>query len=61
MKKIKNITEGMRVEIISKESTYYGEWGIVRYIDGYDYHVALWNDPNSALVFDREEIVAYKI
>ena len=61
MKKIENITEGMRVEIINKESTYYGEWGIVRYIDGYDYYVALRDDTDSVWVFDREEIVAYKI
>lgn len=61
MKKIENVTEGMRVEIINKESTYYGEWGIVRCIDGYDYYIALWNVPDSTWVFDREEIVAYKI
>lgn len=49
------------VDIINKESTYYDEWGIVRYVDGYDYHVALWDDPDSVWVFDREEVVAYKI
>lgn len=58
MKKIKNITEGMRVEIRTKDSCYDGEWGIVRYIDGNEYHIALWNG-SEQLIFNRDEIVAY--
>ena len=51
------IKVGTRVEIKAKESWAHKEWGIVQMFDGDNYHVALWNDENSVLIFNRSELI----
>lgn len=46
---------GREVTITSKDSWAYGEWGIIKFYDGEDYHIALYNDDKMALVFSRNE------
>lgn len=45
---------GKEVTITTRNSPYYGEWGIVKYFDGDDYHIALW-DGNDQMIFSRDE------
>lgn len=45
---------GKIVKIKSRDSEYCGEWGVVKYFDGDDYHIALWNG-EPYLIFSRSE------
>ena len=46
---------GKKVIITNKESFYYGEWGIIKYYDGFMFAIAIANDKNSFPVFYRDE------
>jgi len=46
---------GKKCYVISKNSIYFGEWGIIKAFDGI-YHVAILNDKNLMVVFNRSEI-----
>lgn len=52
----KVINVGDKVSIKSPESWADGEWGIVKEIDGDTYYVAIANDPDAQLVFDKSEL-----
>jgi hypothetical protein len=54
---VRVIPNGTAVEVRCKGSWENGNWGVVRNYDGEDYHVAMNNDLNTALVFSRNEIV----
>ena len=43
---------GRRVEIKSS-----GDWGIIRAFDGVHYHVGIFGDTETLLIFERDEIV----
>lgn len=45
---------GKQVDI--KTGMYKGEWGVITLYDGEYFHVALWGDTNTCLVFTRNEI-----
>jgi hypothetical protein len=52
---------GTRVNIKkSIGSPYAGEWGIIRYYDGQDYHVGLWGSDNETIIFNKKEITKAK-
>lgn len=46
---------GREVIITTRDSWAFDQWGIVKMFDGEYYHVAIYNDPNTALVFTRDE------
>lgn len=46
---------GKTVNITNEESTFCGEWGIIKHFDGEYYHIAIANDPSMFLVFERDE------
>lgn len=48
---------GKLVKIKSRDSDYDGEWGVIKYFDGDDYHIAPWNDSRMAMIFSRNEFV----
>ena len=41
---------GKLVKIKSRDSDYDGEWGVIKYFDGDDYHIAPWNDSRMAMI-----------
>ena len=51
---------GKQVTITSRDSWAYGEWGIIKDFDGDCYYVAIADDPNSTLIFDRNEFKVKK-
>ena len=51
----KEIPIGTKVYINSPDSWYNGEWGIVKYFDGDEYHVAIANGYDCP-VFTRKEL-----
>ena len=55
----KEIPVGKVVYIKSPDSFYDGEWGVVKYFDGDDYHVAIANGPDCP-IFDRSELKVAK-
>lgn len=60
-----NLT-GKRVDIIDKESQYYGYWGYIRYFDGDVYHVdggSISETFGSGLtpIFDRDQFKIRRI
>lgn len=54
MKIFSNSAVGMTADIIS--GMYEGEWGTIQHFDGECYHVALWGDLNTILVFEPYEL-----
>lgn len=46
---------GKTVTIKCKDSIYNGEWGVIKHFDGEFFHIALWNDEDSMLIFYRSE------
>lgn len=56
MKLEKVINVGDKVSIKAPESWADGEWGIVKAIDGDTYYVAIANDTDTQLVFDKSEL-----
>lgn len=46
---------GKRVIITDKSSWAYEEWGVVKFFDGEYFHIALYNDENSQLIFERRD------
>ena len=55
IKSAKEIPVGTKVYIKSPNSWYNGEWCIVKYFDGDDYHVAIANGQDCP-VFERREL-----
>lgn len=53
----KEITIGTKVFIKSPGHFENGGWGIVKYFDGDDYHVAMYGGDDSQLLFSRSELV----
>lgn len=51
---MKNDLTGRMVTITSKDSIYYGEWGIVKGYDGEYYYIAMWNG-ETEMIFSRDE------
>jgi len=43
------------VIIKCKESIYNGEWGIIKYFDGEYYHIAIADDTEHLVIFQRNE------
>lgn len=55
MKRVKVLPPiGAQVYIL--DGMYEGEWGIVKDIDEDNYYVAIWNDPDTTLIFEPNEI-----
>ena len=52
----KEIPVGTKVHIKSPGSWEDGGWGIVKYFDGDDYHVAMYGGEDNCLLFSREEL-----
>jgi transcription elongation factor len=50
------IIVGDKVQIRLGQSWMSGEWGIVREVNGDEYHVAPYNDEKMALIYSRAEI-----
>lgn len=55
----KEIPIGTKVYIKSPNSWHNGEWGVVKYFDGEEYHVAIANG-NDCPVFERKELQVMK-
>ena len=53
MKKFKSLI-GKQVDILS--GMYKGEWGTIRDYDGDYYYIALWDDSDSILAYEPDEI-----
>ncbi len=47
---------GRRVYIKNRDSIYFNDWGIVVDYDGKYYHVAIFNDKNCTVIFERNEL-----
>ena len=60
IKAAKEIPIGTKVYIKSPNSWYNGEWGIVKYFDGDDYHVAIANGDDCP-IFERRELRVVKV
>ena len=46
---------GKKVDIIDRESFYFGEWGTILLEDGEDYHIAIADGKDSVPVFCRNQ------
>lgn len=56
IKSARELQVGTKVLIKSPDSWSNGEWGVIKYFDGDDYHVAIANG-NDCQVFSRNELV----
>lgn len=50
-----NTLIGKQVEIKNRDSWCCGDWGTVKDFDGEYYHIAIFNDDRTILVFARNE------
>lgn len=46
---------GKKVIITNKDSWAFDQWGTVKMFDGEYYHIAIYNDPDTVLIFTRDE------
>ena len=46
---------GKEAKITTKDSWYYGEYGIIKYFDGEYYHIAITGDNSNMCIFTRNE------
>ena len=46
---------GREVIITTRDSWAFDQWGTVRMFDGEYYHIAIYNDPVTTLIFTRDE------
>jgi hypothetical protein len=44
-----------KITITDKDSIYYQDWAIVKHFDGESFHVAIANDENMLVIFDRDQ------
>ena len=57
IKSSREIPVGTKVFIKSPDHFENGGWGVVKYFDGDDYHVAMYGGEDNQLLFSRNELI----